>query len=552
MSGLGIVGGRFMAKSRKAKSILVLKGLCKSFDDKPVLKGVDFEVNKGEIHAIYGEKDSGKTTLIKIIAGLLKQDGGTIFLNDAKITINSPKDAKDAGLEFVHQKLSIFPDLSILDNIFLGHEYPLTRFGSISTERMMEQVDRIPAPFKLDIDYRTAARDLTTLQMWKIMLNRAIVVKSKVLFVDELSSSFGFDELKQLFHYFNQLKNEGASVVYVTDKMSEIFEIADRLTILKDGQSVGRADVRDTDNWALFRMMVGPEDLEGKPPKTVNSGLKSEKKAVDEISDINETLAGLEFDGIVGESFALKKVLAQVVQVADTDASVLITGETGVGKELIARAIHMHSRRLDKAFISVHCSALSETLLTSELFGHEKGSFTGANERRIGRFELADGGTLFLDEIGEFTTDIQVRLLRVIQTKEFQRVGGNQTLRSDFRLIAATNRNLEDEVSSGRFRQDLFYRLNVVPINVPPLRQRIEDIPALAHYFVSLHATKIGRRVQAVADEDIERLKYYHWPGNIRELENIIERATILSRGKRWKYLIFSRKTPDQPPGRRR
>lgn len=232
---------------------------------------------------------------------------------------------------------------------------------------------------------------------------------------------------------------------------------------------------------------------------------------------------------VVGESRAITAVLNQAFQVAKTDTTVLIQGETGVGKGLVAEAIHKQSSRRDGPFICVQCGALPETLITSELFGHEKGAFTGAVARRPGRFELADGGTIFLDEIGEMSPDLQVRLLRVLETKEFEYVGGAQTHRSDFRLIAATNRNLEDQVAGNRFRSDLYYRLNVFPIHVPPLRERKEDIPMLAHYFLGVHCRQLGKDFREIPGEEMEKLLDYDWPGNVRELQNVIERSTILS-----------------------
>jgi transcriptional regulator with GAF, ATPase, and Fis domain len=237
----------------------------------------------------------------------------------------------------------------------------------------------------------------------------------------------------------------------------------------------------------------------------------------------------LHFEDIVGESPAIKRVVAQVDQVTGADATVLITGETGVGKELFARAVHRHSPRKDKPFIRVHCSALPESLIPSELFGHEKGAFTGATRRRLGRFELADGGTLFLDEIGDLNLDIQVRLLRVLQTREFERVGGSETLRSDFRLVVATNRDLEKAVKAEKFRADLYYRLAVFPIHVPPLRERREDIPLLAYYFLDIYSKKMTKTFSGISGPDMAKLHEYHWPGNVRELENVIERGVILS-----------------------
>jgi len=237
------------------------------------------------------------------------------------------------------------------------------------------------------------------------------------------------------------------------------------------------------------------------------------------------------FEDIVGESREIHDVINKIEQVAATDSTVLILGETGVGKEMVARAIHRYSPRKDKPFISVFCNALPDGLIPSELFGHEKGAFTGATGRRIGRFELADGGTLFLDEIGELPMDIQIRLLRVLQTREFERVGGRDPIHSDFRLIAATHRDLSEHVSVNKFRSDLYYRINVFPIHVPPLRQRKDDIPLLAQHFLESYAPKMGKDFRKILKEDMDRLTRYAWPGNIRELENIIERGVILSNG---------------------
>ena len=238
------------------------------------------------------------------------------------------------------------------------------------------------------------------------------------------------------------------------------------------------------------------------------------------------------FEEIIGGSAALRDVLAKVKQVAPTDSTVLILGETGTGKELIARALHHLSKRKDKPLIKLNCSALPTGLIESELFGHEKGAFTGALEKRIGRFALADGGTIFLDEIGDIPPDVQLRLLRVLQEHEFEPVGASRTVKVDVRVIAATHRDLARAVAEGSFRADLFYRLNVFPILLPPLRERRGDIPLLVHYFVERYAAKIGRHVDSVRDDTMERLVQYPWPGNIRELENVIERAMILSTGR--------------------
>jgi len=242
-----------------------------------------------------------------------------------------------------------------------------------------------------------------------------------------------------------------------------------------------------------------------------------------------EIKADHNFDEIVGQSPAIVRVLENVRRVAPTDTSVLICGETGTGKELIARAIHFNSRRRDKPLIKINCAALPTGLVESELFGHEKGAFTGAIARRIGRFELADGGTIFLDEIGEIPLDVQVKLLRVLQEKEFDRVGGKSPISVDVRVIAATNRNLLAAVREKTFREDLYYRLNVFPVLVPPLRERQEDIPLLTHFLVNKFATRIGKAIHQIAGDAMARLEAYHWPGNVRELENIVERAVILA-----------------------
>jgi formate hydrogenlyase transcriptional activator len=236
-------------------------------------------------------------------------------------------------------------------------------------------------------------------------------------------------------------------------------------------------------------------------------------------------------DPIVGESALLKSVLQEVSLVAPTDATVLILGETGTGKELIARAIHARSDRSTRPFIRVNCAAIPSSLIASELFGHERGAFTGALQRRLGRFESADGGTIFLDEIGELPIETQITLLRVLQEREFERVGSSHPISVDVRIIAATNRDLQAAVAAGTFRQDLFYRLNVVPINVPPLRERADDIPLLVEHLVEKFAKKARKKFTTIKMNTIELLQAHDWPGNIRELQNVVERAVILCVG---------------------
>jgi transcriptional regulator with GAF, ATPase, and Fis domain len=257
-------------------------------------------------------------------------------------------------------------------------------------------------------------------------------------------------------------------------------------------------------------------------PKQSERRRKQESVALPE-----ETDKGSMCDEIVGNSGQLQKVLSLVSKVAPTDATVSVTGETGTGKELVARAIHRRSHRSSRAFVCVNCAAVPRDLIASELFGHEKGAFTGATQRRLGRFELADGGTIFLDEVGELPPDTQVALLRVLQEREFERVGGTQSIKVDVRIIAATNRDLYAAVAGGSFRNDLFYRLQVFPIEIPPLRERRDDIPLLVEYFIDRYAQKAGKNIKHVSQETLELLQSYAWPGNIRELQNVIERSLL-------------------------
>jgi PAS domain S-box-containing protein len=274
----------------------------------------------------------------------------------------------------------------------------------------------------------------------------------------------------------------------------------------------------------ITRWYVAGTDIEDR--KQAEERLRQENVALREEIDKASM-----FEEIVGTSKPLKAVLSRIAKVAPSDSTVLVTGETGTGKELIARAVHKHSRRSGRAFVSVNCAALAPTLISSELFGHEKGAFTGAMQRRLGRFELADGGTIFLDEVGELPPDTQVALLRVLQEREFERVGGTQSIKVDVRVIAATNRDLQAAVANGTFRQDLFYRLNVFPIEVPPLRERKHDILMLVEYFAQRYATRAGKPIGLIDKKTLELLQSYDWPGNIRELQNVIERSIILSSG---------------------
>jgi transcriptional regulator with GAF, ATPase, and Fis domain len=271
----------------------------------------------------------------------------------------------------------------------------------------------------------------------------------------------------------------------------------------------------------ITRWYVAATDIEDR--KQAEQRLQNENVALREEIDKASM-----FEQIVGTSPRLRTVLSRISKVAPTDSSVLITGETGTGKELVARAIHRRSRRSSRAFVSVNCAAIPRDLIASELFGHEKGSFTGATQRRLGRFELAEGGTIFLDEIGELPAETQIALLRVLQKHEFERVGGTGSIQTDVQVIAATNRDLEAAIGAGIFRSDLFYRLNVFPIEMPALRERREDIPLLVGFFIDRFARKAGRSFQAVSKKSLDLLQSYTWPGNIRELQNVIERSVVV------------------------
>jgi len=305
------------------------------------------------------------------------------------------------------------------------------------------------------------------------------------------------------------------------------FEIEQR-TRRKDGQY----------RWFLIRLNPF-RDEQGRLVRWYATGTDIDDRRRAEDRTRNENVALREdivrssmFEEIVGSSEPLRRVLVEVSKVAPTDSTVLVLGETGTGKELIARAIHNRSKRSNRAFIRVNCAAIPQSLIASELFGHEKGSFTGATQRRLGRFESADGGTIFLDEVGDLPPDTQVALLRVLQEREFERVGGSQTVSVDVRVIAATNRDLTTAVAEGKFRQDLFYRLNVVPIRLPALRERISDISLLVGYLIDRYAKTLGKKIRNIDKKTVELFHAYDWPGNIRELQNVVERAVILSEGE--------------------
>jgi transcriptional regulator with GAF, ATPase, and Fis domain len=289
-----------------------------------------------------------------------------------------------------------------------------------------------------------------------------------------------------------------------------------------------------TYRWFLVRYNPMCVD-EGQPPRwyVASTDIEDRKRAEERLQQENVALREeidktSMFEEIVGTSPALTAVLSRVAKVARSDSTVLISGETGTGKELVARAIHRRSGRSSRAFVAVNCAAVPRELIASELFGHEKGAFTGAVQRRIGRFELANGGTIFLDEVGELLPDTQLALLRVLQERELERVGGGETIRVDVRVIAATNRDLIDAIAGGSFRQDLFYRLNVFPLEIPSLRERKQDIPVLVEYFIHRYARQAGKTFRRVNRQTLDRLQSYPWPGNVRELQNVIERSVVV------------------------
>jgi PAS domain S-box-containing protein len=332
----------------------------------------------------------------------------------------------------------------------------------------------------------------------------------------------------------------GRSLLAPTDLTRQ--RVDDAFRDLKQGKAHGQIEfeLRRKDNgkpvWVQFWSKPDPD---GKFTRTMIIDITARVLAEQEQARLQqqnrylreEIQSEKNFEEIIGSSPSLRAALGSARQVAPTDATVLILGETGTGKELMARAIHAISHRREKPLIKLNCAAIPTGLIESELFGHEKGAFTGALEKRVGRFALADGGTIFLDEIGDVPPEVQVRLLRVLQEHEFEPVGSSKTMKIDVRVIAATNRDLARAVAEGTFRSDLFYRLNVFPITVPPLRERQSDVPMLAQYFLAKYAGRIGKPVQAIAGDTQRRLTTYAWPGNIRELENVIERAVILSSG---------------------
>jgi len=362
---------------------------------------------------------------------------------------------------------------------------------------------------------------------------------------DKLMKSFGESNIETIAAFFNNEEFEKITQKPSFNKIvSDTFNLASMLSFpltLNSNEKSSfsfysrRADTYNSEHVFLLHRLQQTllKIIERKPTFEDIDGSyrKKEDASIISVTNNNATINTHSFEGIIGNSHLLLNVFDEITQVAPFDTAVLILGESGTGKERIADCMHNLSPRKGKALIKVNCAALPATLIESELFGHEKGSFTGAFDKKIGKFEQANGGTIFLDEIGEMPIDLQVKLLRVLQEKEIEPVGGRLPVKINVRVIAATNKNLEKEVGEGRFRLDLYYRLNVFPIELPPLRERIEDIPLLAHHFITIYNRKSGKKITGLSDKALRNMMAYSWPGNIRELENLIERSVLLAKG---------------------
>ena len=339
----------------------------------------------------------------------------------------------------------------------------------------------------------------------------------------------------------SMLENEGFDIILADIKMPGMdgLEMLRRIKLLKSDAIVIVMTAFATVDTAVQALKDGAFDYVTKPfdPDDLSHLIRNASKQIvltEENENLKQKVVSLEnVEDLIGRSEAIKRVLKDIESVAQSNSSVVITGESGTGKELVARAIHSNSTRRYFPLVSVHCGALTESLLESELFGHEKGAFTGAMYNRKGRFEMADNGTIFLDEIATISTKMQIDLLRVLESKKFVRVGGNKEISSDFRVICATNRDLKSMVESGTFREDLYYRVNVVNIYVPPLRDRIEDIPLLVEYFIRKYCTSMNRQAVTIDSAALSRLEEFNFPGNVRELENMIERAIVIGNGRK-------------------
>jgi DNA-binding NtrC family response regulator len=360
----------------------------------------------------------------------------------------------------------------------------------------------------------------------------------KVMEANLKREGYGVHTAENAVAALEKLQVESFDTIIVDYLMPELtgLDLIEKIKRLKIDVPVIVVTAHGTIEQAVKAMKMGAANYLTKPVN-YDELLSVVKNAVDqhtlkeEVKRLRrEVTSRYSFDQIIGKNEKMEAIFSLVGDVAETDATVLIRGETGTGKELIARAVHFNSPRKNREFLRVNCAALSETLLESELFGHEKGAFTGAIKTRIGRFEQADGGTLFFDEIGDIPLSTQAKLLRVLQGKEFERVGGNKTIKVDVRIISATNKPLEKAVAAGEFREDLFYRLNVIPIELPPLRERLDDVPLLVFHFLKLHAKRFNKNISDISPEAISMLMDHDWPGNVRQVENVMERSVILEK----------------------
>jgi DNA-binding NtrC family response regulator len=377
-------------------------------------------------------------------------------------------------------------------------------------------------------------------------------MREKILVVDDDEGVLNsINNILTVRDYFVDLANSGEEAVgiikegkydlVITDLMMggmSGMDLLKEIKIISPDTAVIVVSGHGTLEMAIECTKLGAYDFVPKPFNDEELALRIERglKSIKDERERNFLRSQVEqkfsFDNIISKDYKMLKIFDQIKGIAETDTSVLILGETGTGKELIAKSIHFHSSRKNSPFVAIHCAALSETLLESELFGHEKGAFTGAFKQKEGKFEQANGGTVFLDEVGDIPLVTQVKLLRVLQEKTFERVGGTELIKTDIRILAATNRDLKKLISEGTFREDLFYRLNVFPVSVPPLRERKGDIPILIDYFLKQLNAKLNKDVKKVSEQALERLLKYSWPGNIRELENVLERGILVCKGE--------------------
>jgi PAS domain S-box-containing protein len=437
---------------------------------------------------------------------------------------------KDGRLIWVSNNVSLVPGTERVPRFIMALTEDITERKRAEEKLQTSEADLLEA------------QQLAHIGSWKHDISTGRVMVSPEVFrrydvqPSEDTSNPGF--------WFSRIHPDDRTRVFELFEKSEREKIdyaADYRIVLPDGtvkyqHSVGRPILNDSGDLVEFIGTTMDVTEQVRARMALEKAFEEIKGLKDRLHDENLALReqidqGFMFEEIVGSSPALQKVLSSIVRVAPTDSTVLITGETGTGKELIARAIHKRSQRAGQAFISVNCTSIPTSLIASELFGHEKGAFTGALQRRQGRFELAHSGTIFLDEIGELPAETQVALLRVLQEREFERVGGSRILKTDVRVIAATNQHLKEAIASGTFRADLYYRLNVFPIQLPSLRERKEDIPMLVEYFVKRYAEKARKLINKIDKDTLRLCQSYHWPGNIRELQNIVERSVILCNG---------------------